>query len=132
MGVSPPFVSALTAEGPNECTGGHALGSASDVLYEPDGLVKLAAADGLPLVYVGINYRLGCTSFTRVHGIVRTGCGLLTNSSLVFGFATGEAFIERKDTNAGLRDQRAALECMYLGALRSHHETLKHRGTRGS
>ncbi|KAJ5337357.1 uncharacterized protein N7506_005379 [Penicillium brevicompactum] len=67
--------------------GGHALGSASDVLYEPDGLVKLAAADGLPLVYVGINYRLG-----------------------LFGFATGEAFIERKDTNAGLRDQRAALE----------------------
>ncbi|CAI7579379.1 unnamed protein product [Penicillium crustosum] len=67
--------------------GGHALGSASDILYEPDGLVKLAASDGLPLVYVGINYRLG-----------------------LFGFATSEALIERRDTNAGLRDQRAALE----------------------
>ncbi|KAJ5783754.1 uncharacterized protein N7518_009431 [Penicillium psychrosexuale] len=67
--------------------GGHALGSASDILYEPDGLVKLAAADGLPLVYVGINYRLG-----------------------LFGFATSGALIERKDTNAGLRDQRTALE----------------------
>ncbi|KAL3478698.1 Alpha/Beta hydrolase protein [Aspergillus californicus] len=67
--------------------GGHALGSASDILYDPDGLVKLAAADGLPLVYVGINYRLG-----------------------LFGFATSGALIERKDTNAGLRDQRAALE----------------------
>ncbi|CAI7590119.1 unnamed protein product [Penicillium glandicola] len=67
--------------------GGHALGSASDILYEPDGLVKLAAADGLPLVYVAINYRLG-----------------------LFGFATSEALIERKETNAGLRDQRAALE----------------------
>ncbi|KAJ5441398.1 Carboxylesterase type B [Penicillium cf. griseofulvum] len=41
--------------------GGHALGSASDILYEPDGLVNLAADDGLPLVYVGINYRLGLT-----------------------------------------------------------------------
>ncbi|KAI9368166.1 Alpha/Beta hydrolase protein [Aspergillus egyptiacus] len=67
--------------------GGHALGSASDILYEPDGLVKLAAADRLPLVYVGINYRLG-----------------------LFGFATSRAMIEQKDTNAGLRDQRAALE----------------------
>ncbi|KAJ5822856.1 Carboxylesterase type B [Penicillium robsamsonii] len=67
--------------------GGHVLGSASDILYEPDGLVNLAAADGQPLVYVGINYRLG-----------------------LFGFATSEALIERKDTNAGLRDQRVALE----------------------
>ncbi|KAL2844335.1 Alpha/Beta hydrolase protein [Aspergillus pseudoustus] len=41
--------------------GGDALGSASDILYEPDGLVKLAAAEGLPLVYVGINYWLGLT-----------------------------------------------------------------------
>ncbi|KAJ5630201.1 uncharacterized protein N7484_010301 [Penicillium longicatenatum] len=67
--------------------GGHALGSASDILYEPDGLVKLAAVDGLPLVYVGINYRLG-----------------------LFGFATSDALIATKDTNAGLRDQRTALE----------------------
>ncbi|KAL2828201.1 Alpha/Beta hydrolase protein [Aspergillus cavernicola] len=67
--------------------GGHALGSASDILYEPDGLVRQAAADGRPLIYVGINYRLG-----------------------LFGFATSKAMIERKETNAGLRDQRAALE----------------------
>ncbi|KAJ5173918.1 Carboxylesterase type B [Penicillium coprophilum] len=76
----------------NEQTGGHALGSASDILYEPDGLVNLAAADGQPLVYVGINYRLG-----------------------LFGFATSETMIERKDTNAGLRDQRAALEFTVIG-----------------
>nr|AIF75063.1 carboxylesterase [Daldinia eschscholtzii] len=67
--------------------GGHALGSASDVLYEPDGLVKQAAADGQPVIYVGINYRLG-----------------------IFGFAISKALIEAKHTNAGLRDQRAALE----------------------
>ncbi|RAL02596.1 alpha/beta-hydrolase [Aspergillus ibericus CBS 121593] len=67
--------------------GGHALGSASEILYNPDGLVKEAVVAGQPLIYVGINYRLG-----------------------YFGFATSEAMIENKQTNAGLRDQRAALE----------------------
>jgi hypothetical protein len=41
---------------------------------------------------------------------------LITNFDPVFGFATSDALIETKDTNAGLRDQRAALECMYLEA----------------
>ncbi|KAJ7601598.1 lipase [Mycena polygramma] len=67
--------------------GGHALGSGYEVLYEPDGLVKQAAADGQPLVFVAINYHLG-----------------------FFGFATGEAMVKAKQTNAGLRDQRVALE----------------------
>ncbi|KAL4954956.1 Alpha/Beta hydrolase protein [Aspergillus filifer] len=67
--------------------GGHALGSASDILYKPDGLIEKSVADGRPLIYAGINYRLG-----------------------FFGFATSKAFIEKKETNAGLRDQRAALE----------------------
>ncbi|XXH00193.1 hypothetical protein Hte_006535 [Hypoxylon texense] len=67
--------------------GGHALGSAYETLYEPDGLVHRAANDGQPLIFVGINYRLG-----------------------FFGFATNQALVEAKHTNAGLRDQRAALE----------------------
>ncbi|KAE8322827.1 lipase [Aspergillus sergii] len=67
--------------------GGHALGSASEVLYNPDGLVRQSVADGQPLIYVAINYRLG-----------------------FFGFATSKAMAENKQTNAGLRDQRAALE----------------------
>ncbi|KAJ6135915.1 alpha/beta-hydrolase [Penicillium capsulatum] len=67
--------------------GGHALGSASEILYTPDGLVTQARTDGRPLIYVAINYRLG-----------------------VFGFATGDALLRDKHTNAGLRDQRAALE----------------------
>ncbi|KAL4745547.1 hypothetical protein BDW72DRAFT_198529 [Aspergillus terricola var. indicus] len=67
--------------------GGHALGSASDILYEPDGLVQLAVSDGLPLIYVGINYRLG-----------------------LFGFATSKTLIKMRNTNAGLRDQRLALD----------------------
>ncbi|KAL4779979.1 Alpha/Beta hydrolase protein [Aspergillus varians] len=75
--------------------GGHVLGSASDVLYEPDGLLRKAVSDGQPLIYVGINYRLG-----------------------LFGFATSKALVERKETNAGLRDQRAALEW-----IRDHVET---------
>ncbi|RAL14231.1 alpha/beta-hydrolase [Aspergillus homomorphus CBS 101889] len=67
--------------------GGHALGSASDILYNPDGLVRGAAAARKPLIYVGINYRLG-----------------------LFGFATSKAMVNTKQTNAGLRDQRAALQ----------------------
>ncbi|KAL4884048.1 Alpha/Beta hydrolase protein [Aspergillus karnatakaensis] len=67
--------------------GGHALGSASDILYEPDGLLKRAVDDGRPVIYAGINYRLG-----------------------IFGFATSKTLVERKETNVGLRDQRAALE----------------------
>ncbi|KAK1146370.1 hypothetical protein N8T08_003157 [Aspergillus melleus] len=67
--------------------GGHALGSGSDILYSPDGLVKQAAADDRPLIYVAINYRFG-----------------------LFGFATSKAMIETGQTNVGLRDQRAALE----------------------
>lgn len=59
------FCEDMNAEDPDEETGGHALGSASDMLYEPDGLINLAAADELPLIYVGINYRLGCKSCIR-------------------------------------------------------------------
>ncbi|OJJ42290.1 hypothetical protein ASPZODRAFT_155393 [Penicilliopsis zonata CBS 506.65] len=61
--------------------------SASDVLYNPDGLVREAIGVGKAVIYVGVNYRLG-----------------------FFGFATSKAMVEKKQTNAGLRDQRAALE----------------------
>lgn len=67
--------------------GGHALGSGEEVLYEPDGLLRQASADGQPLIFVAINYRLG-----------------------FFGFATSKAMVDAGQTNAGLRDQRAALE----------------------
>ncbi|KAJ5083912.1 hypothetical protein NUU61_008491, partial [Penicillium alfredii] len=67
--------------------GGHALGSASEILYHPDGLITQARADDQPLIYVAINYRLG-----------------------LFGFASSEALVKAKHTNAGLRDQRAALD----------------------
>ncbi|KAJ5585571.1 alpha/beta-hydrolase [Penicillium hispanicum] len=72
--------------------GGHALGSASEILYHPDGLVKQAQADGQPLIYVAVNYRLG-----------------------LFGFAASQALTKAKHTNVGLRDQRAALEFTAIG-----------------
>ncbi len=39
--------------------GGNALGTASDQLYRPDGLLKQAKANGQPIIFVGMNYRLG-------------------------------------------------------------------------
>ena len=40
-------------------SGGDALGSAYDQLYQPDGLLLQAKSNGKPVIYVGINYRLG-------------------------------------------------------------------------
>jgi hypothetical protein len=42
--------------------GGHALGSGSDVLYTPDGFIKKAVSINQPVIWVAINYRLGCES----------------------------------------------------------------------
>lgn len=53
--------------------GGHALGSAYEMLYEPDGLVRQAASDGQPLIFVAINYRLGRT--LRKLGKIKLGQG---------------------------------------------------------
>lgn len=38
---------------------------------------------------------------------------MLTCCGAVFGFATSQALVKAKHTNAGLRDQRAALECKF-------------------
>ena len=69
-------------------SGGNVLGSASEKLYQPDGLVKQAVADGQPVVYVAINYRLG-----------------------MFGFAMSKALKGAKQTNVGFRDQQLAFQC---------------------
>ena len=39
---------------------------------------------------------------------------LLLILNVVFGFAASDALKSVKNTNAGLRDQRAAFECEYL------------------
>ncbi|GAP91339.1 hypothetical protein SAMD00023353_6000330 [Rosellinia necatrix] len=53
----------------------------------PDGLVRGSVANGLPVIVVAVNYRLG-----------------------VFGFARSDALGAEGSTNAGLQDQRLALE----------------------
>lgn len=67
--------------------GGNALGTATDQLYNPDGLIRQAQANGQPVLLVGMNYRLG-----------------------IFGYATNKALRDARSANVGLRDQRAAFE----------------------
>ncbi|KAI4179946.1 MAG: hypothetical protein L6R41_007554 [Letrouitia leprolyta] len=68
-------------------TGGNALGSAADEMFNPNGLVQQAKANNQPIIFVGINYRLG-----------------------IYGYATSRALIDKKHANNGLKDQRAAFE----------------------
>ncbi|KAK2737438.1 hypothetical protein FQN57_007528 [Myotisia sp. PD_48] len=62
-------------------------GSKADLSYEADGMVKESISNGLPIIHVSINYRMG-----------------------LFGFAISDALRAEKSTNAGLRDQRLAME----------------------
>ncbi|KAI0157771.1 putative lipase [Xylariaceae sp. FL1272] len=63
------------------------VGSNVEVSQQPDGLVKESFKNGLPVIEVGINYRLGA-----------------------FGFANSDALQAEGSTNAGLRDQRLGIE----------------------
>lgn len=68
--------------------GGSFLTGSKDVTaIQPGGLILQSVANGHPVIEVNINYRLG-----------------------VFGFAKSEALTEQRSANAGLRDQRLALE----------------------
>ncbi|GME26217.1 Carboxylesterase type B [Neofusicoccum parvum] len=67
--------------------GGLFNGNINEVTNEPDGLVYESVWNGLPVVYVAMNYRLN-----------------------IFGFALSEALRADDSLNVGLRDQRLALE----------------------
>ncbi|KAJ8123884.1 hypothetical protein ONZ43_g269 [Nemania bipapillata] len=67
--------------------GGFFSGQNSEAITSPDGLVLESVANGLPVIMVAINYRLG-----------------------IFGFAQSAALKAQGSENAGLRDQRLALE----------------------
>ncbi|KAF5346958.1 hypothetical protein D9758_010114 [Tetrapyrgos nigripes] len=54
---------------------------------EPDALILESVANGLPVIFVAMNYRLN-----------------------IFGFALSEALRETNDLNVGLKDQRLVLE----------------------
>lgn len=61
--------------------------SNQEITSQPDGLILQSIENGTPIIHVAINYRLG-----------------------VFGFAQSAALKADKSENAGLRDQRLALE----------------------
>ncbi|KAM0308222.1 hypothetical protein ACHAO8_010204 [Botrytis cinerea] len=67
--------------------GGVVKGSNSDPHSDPDRLIELSVADGNPIIYVAINYRLN-----------------------IFGFARLPLLTDTKSLNVGMRDQRIALE----------------------
>ena len=67
--------------------GSFVTGSKDVTAIQPGGLILQAVANGLPVIEVNLNYRLG-----------------------VFGFAKSQALIDDHSANAGLRDQRLALE----------------------
>ncbi|KAG9229986.1 Alpha/Beta hydrolase protein [Amylocarpus encephaloides] len=67
--------------------GGLNTGTAYDRTSRPDGLIQQSVENGLPVLYVGMNYRLNA-----------------------FGFLTSEALRGDRSLNVGLKDQRLALE----------------------
>lgn len=62
-------------------------GNINERTNEPDGLILQSVANGLPVVYVAMNYRLN-----------------------IFGFALNDALNSTNSLNVGLKDQRLALE----------------------
>ncbi|KAJ5710410.1 carboxylesterase [Penicillium malachiteum] len=67
--------------------GGDSIGQIYDSTYDPSNLVAGSVEKGTPVIYVAMNYRLG-----------------------VFGFAASQALNATDSLNAGLLDQRLALE----------------------
>ncbi|KAI3615295.1 carboxylesterase family protein [Moniliophthora roreri] len=67
--------------------GGLYTGSMDDGLYEPDELILQSVDNGLPVIFVAMNYRLS-----------------------IFGFALSDALRANNSLNVGLKDQRLALE----------------------
>ncbi|KAK5990040.1 Secreted lipase [Cladobotryum mycophilum] len=67
--------------------GGFWSGRATEFYTTPDALIAQSVANGLPVIHVAMNYRLG-----------------------VFGFAQSGALKKEGSENAGLRDQRLAIE----------------------
>ncbi|KAK7471237.1 hypothetical protein VKT23_002645 [Stygiomarasmius scandens] len=67
--------------------GGLFNGHINERTNEPEGLILQSVANGLPVVFVAMNYRLN-----------------------IFGFALSDTLRENNDLNVGLKDQRLALE----------------------
>uniref|UniRef100_A0A0W0F3M1 Carboxylic ester hydrolase n=1 Tax=Moniliophthora roreri TaxID=221103 RepID=A0A0W0F3M1_MONRR len=63
------------------------IGNINDPRHEPEGLIQQSVKNGMPVIFVAMNYRLN-----------------------IFGFAVSEALKENNSLNVGFRDQRLALE----------------------
>ena len=83
--------------------GGFTFGNIYDGLYTPTGLVQQAAANGRPVIYVAINYRLNSK---LDFALLKTACLI---SAQVFGFASSDALRNMGSLNAGLKDQRLGI-----------------------
>lgn len=83
-------------------------GSNQEITTAPDGLILESVKNGYPVIHVVMNYRLGGESrwSIRLYGLDSE----LTRKSTVFGFAQSAALKSEGSENAGLRDQRLAIE----------------------
>lgn len=85
--------------------GGAAIGQIYDQNYIPTGLILNSVAQGTPVIYAAMNYRLNSRS--------PTWSLLLTyppTDNVVFGYALSDALRKEGALNAGLLDQRLGLE----------------------
>lgn len=90
--------------------GGLWNGNINERTNEPDGLILESVKNGLPVVYVAMNYRLNGEFF--VSGLFN-GAWLGTdakNGATAFGFALNDDLLAQDSLNVGLKDQRLALE----------------------
>jgi carboxylesterase type B len=67
-----------------------------------DGLILQSVQNDLPVIHVGINYRLGGKWCNKTAASGAYNC-------IVFGFAKSDALKKERSENAGLRDQRLAV-----------------------
>ncbi|KAJ4363463.1 hypothetical protein N0V83_009757 [Neocucurbitaria cava] len=78
-------------------------GSNAETTTAPDGMIRQSVENGAPIIHVAMNYRLGCKSSGPKYTVV-------TNQCAVFGFAQSDTLKAEGSENAGLRDQRLAIE----------------------
>lgn len=82
-------------------------GSNEEITIAPDGMILESEKNGLPVIHVAMNYRLGCKNF---HQMDSGRIDVITDVVAVFGFAQSNALRGEGSENAGLRDQRLAIE----------------------
>ena len=86
-------------------TGGFITGSKDGILSQPGGMILQSVANGSPIMHVEINYRLN-GQMPRWSPSVSCAADRFA----VFGFAQTDALISETSANAGIRDQRLALD----------------------